>query len=265
MMRALFTAASGLNAQKLNVDVIANNLANVNTVGFKRQKIEFQDLIYEDVCPGTSQLLLGIERPVPTEFGTGVRTIATTRIFSQGPLKETCRNLDVAIQGEGFFQIECPDGRTAYTRNGEFHVNSKGELTTADGLRVLPPISFPPDTKFSSIAFAPDGTVFATLRDEPDSRVQVGRIELALFRNPEGLKAIGSNLLTETQASGGPDRKYPGDGATGQLIHHYVELSNVNVVQELVNMIVAQRAYEVNSKAIRTSDDMLATANNLVR
>lgn len=265
MMRALFTAATGLNAQKLNVDVIANNLANVNTCGYKRQRIDFCDLIYEDVCPGTAQSILGVERPVPTEFGTGVRVCATTRVFSQGSLKETSRPLDVAIQGEGFFMAECPDGRTAYTRCGAFHVNSQGELVTTGGLRVLPPINVPASANFNSVGFAPDGTVFAIPRENPEERIELGRIELAVFRNPEGLKAIGNNLFIETPAAGSPERIFPGEHCGGQLIQHYLEQSNVEVVRELVDMIIAQRAYEVNSRAIRTSDEMLATANTLIR
>lgn len=265
MMRALFTAASGLNAQKLNVDVISNNLANVNTCGFKRKKAEFQDLIYEEVCPATDESILGVERPVPIEFGSGVRLAATTRVFTQGSLKETGRNMDVAIAGEGFFQIELPNGGTAYTRNGEFHINSKGEVVTNGGLRVVPPITFPADTDNSSIAHAPDGTVFATLRSDPENRIQAGRWELAVFRNPEGLKAIGGNLFIKTPASGEAEQKFPGENGAGQTMCNFCEASNVNVVSELVNMIVAQRAYEVNSRAIRTSDEMLSVANQLIR
>lgn len=265
MMRALFTAASGLNAQKQHMDVIANNLANVNTVGFKRHRTEFADLIYEAVCPATSESILGVERPVPIEFGTGVRIYATPRVFSQGPLKETSRALDIAIMGEGFLQLELPDGRTSYTRAGNLHVNSNGELVSADGRRVLPPITFPTDASFSSISFSPDGRVFCTLRDAPDQRVEVGQLELAVFRNPEGLKSIGMNQLVETEASGPPEFRRPGESSTGQVMQHYVEQSNVNVVRELVDMIIAQRAYEVNSRAIRVSDEMLATVNSLVR
>lgn len=266
MMRALFTAATGLNAQKTHVDVIANNLANVNTVGFKRQKVEFQDLIYEDCCSATDQSVLGVERPIPCEMGSGVKVIGTTRVFSQGSLKQTSRHLDVAIQGEGFFQVELRDGRTAYTRNGEFHINSNGELVTADGLRIAnPPFTFDANTTFDSITFAPDGTVAASLRDNPEEPVILGRLQTAVFRNPEGLEAIGSNLLVQTPASGEAQTTFPGEEGGGLLTQHFVEMSNVNVVQELVDMIIAQRAYEVNSRAIRTSDEMLATANQLMR
>lgn len=266
MMRALFTAATGLNAQKANVDVIANNLANVNTVGFKRQKIEFQDLIYQECCAATDQSVLGVERPVPTEFGSGVKVVATTRIFTQGPLKQTSRALDTAIQGEGFFQIELRDGRTAYTRNGEFHINSNGELVTPDGLKITnPAITFDANVNFQSINITPDGTIYASLRDNPEAQIEVGRIQMSVFRNPEGLHAIGNNLLVPTAGSGEAQVVFPGENGGGLLLRHFVEMSNVNVVQELVDMIVAQRAYEVNSRGIRVSDEMLATANQLVR
>ncbi|MDP6353537.1 MAG: flagellar basal-body rod protein FlgG [Planctomycetota bacterium] len=266
MMRALFTAATGLNAQKTHVDVIANNLANVNTCGFKRQKVEFQDLIYEEVCAATDESILGVERPVPIELGSGVKVAATTRVFSQGMLKETGRNLDIAIQGEGFFQIELPDGRTAFTRNGEFHINSRGEMTTADGLRVANPnVTFDENTNIQSIVHAPDGTILAKRRDNPEENVTVGRLQLAVFRNPEGLKAIGNNLFIRTPASGAPEVRPPGENGAGQLMCGFCESSNVNVVTELIDMIIAQRSYEVNSRAIRTSDEMLQTANQLLR
>jgi len=266
MMRALFTAVTGLDAQKTNVDVIANNLANVNTVGFKRQKVEFQDLIYQECCAATEQSVLGVERPIPTEIGSGVRVVGTTRIFSQGSLKQSSRPLDVAIEGEGFFQIELRDGRTAYTRNGEFHVNSNGELVTPDGLRVTNPgITFDANINFNSVNIEPDGTIFASPRDNPEQQIEVGRLQLAVFRNPEGLHTIGNNLLIPTAASGEAQPVSPGENGGGLLLKHFLEMSNVNVVQELVDMIIAQRAYEVNSRGIRVSDEMLATANQLIR
>ena len=257
MMRALYTAASGMIAQQYNIDTISNNLANVNTTGFRKNEARFQDLVYQELrAPGSP---VGASQvPVGQDVGLGVKVGASEKIFSQGTLVQTDNNLDVAIEGDGFFQVTQTDGTTAYTRDGTFKRDANGSIVTADGLFVQPQITIPANA--SSVAIGTDGTVSVQV---PGSSVpqQLGQLQLARFTNNAGLSPIGGhNLFTQTAASGAPVVTTPGLGGAGQLQGGYLEQSNVSVVQEIVNMIVAQRAFEANSKAIETSDSMLSTA-----
>lgn len=262
MIRALKTAATGMRAQQLNVDNIANNLANINTTGFKRSKIEFQDLFYQTARPPASVQRQGSQTPVPLEIGYGAEPVASPRIFSQGELLPTGNPLDIAINGDGFFRILLADGTYAYTRDGAFKISGDGSLVTTDGEPVDPEITFPEGT--TGIIIGRDGTVSVTIGNENQPQ-EIGRIEIVRFINPAGLKAIGRNLLVETPASGDPIPGTAGSEGNGEIYQGYLETSNVDIVEEMVNMIVAQRAYEINSKAVKTSDEMLATVNNLVR
>lgn len=259
MMRALWTASTGMLAQQLNIDVIANNLSNVNTAGFKKSRVEFQDLIYETLR-GAAPAPYGGYVPTNLAVGHGVRPAATQRLFSAGNLQPTQNPLDVAIEGDGFFVVELPDGSVAYTRDGSFKINGDGDLVTSDGYLVLPGINIPPGA--TDLAIAPDGTISYKLDGET---VTGDQITLARFPNPAGLEAIGRNLFRDTGAAGYvEDGLIPGEGC-GTLTGGYLEMSNVQVVEEMVNMITAQRAYEINAKAITAADEMLGVANNLRR
>ncbi|MCD6262202.1 MAG: flagellar basal-body rod protein FlgG [Deltaproteobacteria bacterium] len=261
-MRTLWTAASGMQAQTLNIDVISNNIANVNTTGFKRSRSDFQDLLYQTVRePGTVSSS-GNEIPTGIQVGLGTRPVATAKIFDQGDYKHTGGQTDIAIEGDGFFQITQPNGEIAYTRAGAFKINSEGQLVTSDGFLMDPEITIPSDAK--SISIETDGTVSVILAGQTEPS-EIGTIELAKFSNPAGLKSIGRNLYLQTSASGDAVTGTAGEEGFGTIAQGYLEMSNVNIVEEMVNMIVAQRAYEVNSKAIQTADDMLQMANNLKR
>ncbi len=261
-MRTLWTAASGMQAQTLNIDVISNNIANVNTTGFKRSRSDFQDLLYQTVRePGTVSSS-GNEIPTGIQVGLGTRPVATAKIFDQGDYKHTGGETDIAIEGDGFFQITQPNGEIAYTRAGAFKINSEGQLVTSDGFLMDPEITIPSDAK--SISIETDGTVSVILAGQTEPS-EIGTIELAKFSNPAGLKSIGRNLYLQTSASGDAVTGTAGEEGFGTIAQGYLEMSNVNIVEEMVNMIVAQRAYEVNSKAIQTADDMLQMANNLKR
>ncbi len=262
MIRALKTAATGMRAQQMNVDNIANNLANINTTGFKRSKIEFQDLFYQTAkVPGRVDSQ-GVEAPTALEVGYGTVPVATQRIFSEGEILPTNNPLDLAINGNGFFRITLADGSYAYTRDGAFKLSGDGRIVTTDGEPIDPEISIPEGV--TSINIARDGTVSVQIGNETEPQ-EVGTIEIVRFINPAGLKAIGRNLLVETPASGDPIPGTAGLEGYGELYQGYLETSNVEIVEEMVNMIVAQRAYEINSKAIKTSDEMLAQVNNLGR
>ncbi len=261
-MRALFSAASGMYAQQLNIDTIANNLANVNTAGFKKAKVEFQDLIYQTMRAAGSSSLAGIVVPTELQVGHGVRPVTVHKNFSQGAPQATENPLDIAILGNGFFQITMPDGTIAYSRDGTFKINNEGSVVTSDGYYLEPEIAIPIDT--TSINIANDGTVSVLVVGSTEPQ-NIGQIELAKFINPGGLKNIGQNLYIPTEASGEPILGTPGQEGLGQLNQGYIESSNVQVVEEMVNMIVAQRAYELNSKSIRTSEEMLQMANNIKR
>ncbi|MBI4522650.1 MAG: flagellar basal-body rod protein FlgG [Deltaproteobacteria bacterium] len=261
-MRALWTASTGMQAQQLTLDVIANNLANVQTAGFKRSRVDFQDLLYESAqVPGTASAQ-GSEVPSGFQVGHGSRAVSTQRLFSEGDLQQTSNPLDLAIEGAGFFKITQPNGEVAYTRAGSFRKNSQGRMVTTDGFSLDPEITIPADAL--SITVGSDGTVSVTQPGVTNAQT-VGTIELVRFLNPAGLQAVGRNLFLPTHASGDPTPGTAGREGFGTLIQGFIEKSNVNVVEEMVNLIIGQRAYEINSRAIRTADEMLQTANNLVR
>ncbi len=248
--------------QQLNVDIIANNLANVNTTGFKKSRPDFQDLMYQTLKTSEVSDNPNIQQPAEIQVGNGTVPVATPKSFAQGDITPTNNPLDVAIQGDGFFQIRQTDGTTAYTRDGSFQISGEGMLVTAQGYVVEPGLSIPSDT--TSITIASDGTINATVAGQ-SSPSKVGQLELAKFVNPVGLNPTGGNLYTETPSSGKPILGTAGSEGFGTLMPQSLEASNVDVVEEMVNMIVAQRAYEINSKTIQTVEDMLTMANNLQR
>lgn len=260
MIRSLWISKTGLEAQQTQMDVISHNLANVSTNGFKRQRAVFEDLLYQTLRQPGAQSSQQTEVPSGLQIGTGVQPIATERIFTQGNLQQTGNALDVAIQGDGFFQVLLPDGTTAYTRDGAFQLNSQGQLVTSSGYEIQPAITMPANVV--SITIAKDGIVSA-LQAGSSAPVQIGQLQLATFVNYAGLQSRGENLYLETAASGAPQINAPGSNSAGMLNQNYVETSNVNVVEELVNMIQTQRAYEINSKSIQTSDQMLAKLTQL--
>ncbi len=262
MNRALRVAASGMYAQQLNVDLIAHNLANVNTTGFKKSRPEFQDLMYQTMRSSVDANNPNIQQPVEIQVGTGTLPVATLKDYTQGDIQVTNNPLDVAIQGEGFFQVRRPDGTIAYTRDGTFKVSSEGMLVTSQGYIIEPGIALPTDV--TGVSIGRDGTVEVQVVGQTET-TKIGQIELAKFVNPAGLRAIGNNLLIETPASGKPILGTPASDGFGELQQGALESSNVDVVEEMVNMIVAQRAYEINSKTIKTVDDMFSMANNLKR
>ena len=263
MIRAFHTSATGMAAQQLVLDNTANNLANLNTTGFKRAQVDFQDLIYARIRQPGEQQAQGIQVPTGIQIGNGVRVAGTTRIFNTGAVESTGATTDIAIEGDGFFQIANPNGGFRYTRDGSFRQNSSGQLVTSDGYFVEPRITLPSDTL--TVSIGADGTVSATTSNAPNTPTTVGRLTLARFANPAGLSGEGRNLFSETPASGTPQTATPGQNGTGILRGGYLERSNVEVVTELVNMIQAQRAYEFNTKAIKVADDMLSYTTNLVR
>jgi flagellar basal-body rod protein FlgG len=260
MINSLWISKTGMEAQQMQLDVISNNLANVSTNGFKRANVVFEDLIYQNLrqvgANSTEQSTL----PTGLQIGLGVRTVATSRSFTQGSMQQTNNKLDVAIQGDGFFQITMPDGTTSYTRDGSFQVNSAGAVVTSTGLAVANGVTVPANA--TSISISGDGTVSATIPGTP-TPAQIGTISLARFINPAGLTPLGGNLYAQSDASGQPQTGTAGADGLGSLMQGFVETSNVNVVQELVSMIQTQRAYEMNSKAIQTSDQMLQKLGQL--
>jgi flagellar basal-body rod protein FlgG len=254
MIRSLWIAKTGLDAQQTNMDVTANNLANVSTNGFKRARAVFEDLLYQTLRQPGAQSSQQTQLPSGLQLGTGVRPVATERVFTQGNLQQTNNPLDLAISGGGFFQILMPDGTSAYTRDGAFHTDSQGQLVTSSGFQIQPAITIPAGSL--NITISRDGIVSVT-RSGIATPTQVGSLQLASFVNPAGMQSMGENLYVETAASGTASTNAPGSNGLGLLNQGYVETSNVNVVEELVNMIQTQRAYEINSKAIQTSDQML--------
>jgi flagellar basal-body rod protein FlgG len=260
-MKALYIASTGMAAQERNVEVISNNIANMRTTGYKRQRAEFQDLLYHTHrSAGAQTSSTGTLVPVGVEVGSGVRTSATTRIMSQGNVVPTEKDLDVAIQGEGFFVIQMPDGRTGYTRDGSFERDATGQIVTTDGYTVEPGVVIPQNAR--SVSISADGTVEAFL-DNDTSPTQLGQLQLANFVNKSGLTAIGQNLFTETAASGTAQVASPGGDGMGALLHRYLELSNVNSVTEISDLISAQRAYEMNARVISGADEMLKASTNM--
>jgi flagellar basal-body rod protein FlgG len=262
MLRALYTAATGMQAQQINIDTIANNIANVNTTGFKQGRAEFQDLLYQNMRPAGTASSSSTEYPVGLQVGLGTRPVATDRIYRQGDFRQTDNPLDLVIEGKGFFQVRTPSGELAYTRDGSFHLSQTGAVVTADGNPLEPQITVPADAQ--EIVIGTDGTVSVTQPGQAAAQ-QVGTIQIANFQNPSGLNGIGRNLFLPTSSSGTAATGAPGENGLGRLNQGFLEQSNVSVVEEMVNMIVAQRAYEVNSKAVKVADDMLSQINNLVR
>lgn len=261
MIHSLLTAKTGLDAMQTQLDVITNNLANVNTNGFKRSRAVFEDLLYQNIRQPGAQSSQQTQLPSGLQVGTGVRPVAAERIFTEGALQQTGNDKDVAIDGIGFFQVLMPDGSTAYTRDGEFQLDNQGNLVTSSGYQLQPAIPIPPDAL--SLTIGKDGVVTVTQPGNPPTTSNQGTIELASFINPAGLEAKGENLYVETVASGSPITGVPTSNGLGSLVQKYVETSNVNVVEEMTNMIQAQRSYEINSKAVTTSDQMLQTLSQL--
>lgn len=254
MIRSLWISKTGMEAQQTQLDTISNNLANVGTNGYKRSHAVFEDLIYQNLRQTGAATSGQTQLPTGLQVGLGVRTVATSRNFSQGNLQQTTNNLDVAIKGQGFFQIQMPDGTTAYTRDGTFQRDANGQLVTNSGFVVQPGITIPANAQ--SITIAADGIVSVALPGQTAPQ-QVGQLQTSTFANPAGLEPMGQNLFGETASSGTPNAAAPGAAGHGTLLQGHVETSNVNVVEELVSMIQTQRAYELNSKAIQTSDQML--------
>ncbi len=264
MMRALWTAASGMVGQQFNIDTISNNLSNVNTTGFKQNRPDFEDLLYQTRrIAGTPATELTVV-PTGVQVGHGVKVAATQKIFTQGSLQSTGNISDIAIEGEGFFRALLYDGTYGYTRDGAFKIDSNGQLVTSNGYRVMPELVLPEGFVRDSLSISQDGRVTVKIAGFDDP-LEVGQMQLYRFVNPTGLQAIGENLFKVSNASGDPIGGRPGFDGMGKVIHKFLEMSNVSVVQEMVNMIVAQRAYELNSKAIQTTDTMLGIANNLKR
>jgi flagellar basal-body rod protein FlgG len=260
MIRSLWIAKTGLDAQQTQLDVISNNLANVGTAGFKRSRAVFEDLLYQTLRQPGAQSSQQTQLPTGLTVGTGVKPVASEKVFTQGNLQQTGNNLDVAINGGGFFQVQLPDGSTAYTRDGSFHLDANGQLVTSSGYPLQPAITIPANAL--TITVARDGTVTVTQPGQA-TPTQVGSLQLANFINAAGLQSQGENLYLETASSGTPTTNTPGTNGLGTLSQGYVETSNVNVVEELVNMIQTQRAYEINSKAVQTSDQMLQRLSQL--
>ncbi|MEY2633368.1 MAG: hypothetical protein RIR00_2022 [Pseudomonadota bacterium] len=260
MIRSLWIARSGLDAQQTNIDVIANNLANVSTNGFKRSRAVFEDLLYQNLRQPGAQSSQQTQVSNGLQLGTGVRPVSTARIFTQGALQKTDNSLDIAIQGEGFFQILLPDGTTGYTRDGSFQRDNQGQIVTPEGYPLQPNITIP--STAISVTIGRDGTVSITQQGST-ATTQIGSIQVATFINPSGLQSQGQNLFLETASSGTPTPNTPGLNGAGILSQGYVETSNVNVAEELVSMIQTQRAYELNSKVVSTSDAMLGRLTQL--
>lgn len=261
-MRALFTAATGMEAQQLRIDAIANNLANVTTTGFKRSRADFQDLFYETVrAPGATSAN-GSSLPVGVQVGHGSKLASMSKVYTQGDRTSTGRDLDIAVDGNGFFQIQRPGGETVYTRDGSFKLDRDGTLVTSQGYEVLPTIQIPEDAL--QVTILADGTV-SVLSAGSTVPNDLGQIELARFVNPSGLMAVGNNLLVPSEASGDPETGQPDDNGFGAVSQGFLESSNVNIAEELVKMILAQRAFEVSSRVIKAGDEMLQTAAALQR
>lgn len=263
MIRAFHSSATGMAAQQLVLDNTANNLANLNTTGFKRTQVEFQDLLYSTLRQPGATSTQGQQIPTGIQIGNGVRVAGTTRLFTTGTLENTGNSLDMAIEGDGFFQVSNPNGGFRYTRDGSFRVNSTGQLVTADGYFLEPRITIPTD--YLTVNILTDGTISVTTAGSPTTATPVGQLTITRFPNPAGLSGEGRNLFSESPASGTPQPFTPGQSGTGQVRSGFLEHSNVDVVQEMVNLIQAQRAYEFNTKAVRVADEMLSSSNDLVR
>lgn len=259
MTASLWIAKTGLDAQQTRMSVISNNLSNASTTGFKQGRAQFEDLLYQNVRQTGGQTSQNTQLPSGLMLGTGVRIVSTAKVFTQGNLTQTGNNLDLAVNGRGFFQVQLPDGTAAYTRDGSFQINSEGQIVTSNGYLLQPEITIPANTQ--TITIGTDGTVSAKAANE-SAATQVGTIQLTDFINPAGLQAIGGNLFLESTASGSPQTGEPASNGMGSVVQGSLETSNVNVVEELVDMIETQRTYEMNSKAISTTDEMLQYVNN---
>ena len=260
-MRSLWTSTTGMSAQNLNMDVIANNLANVSTTGFKKSRADFQDLLYQIMKVPGSPTSADTKSPTGIQVGLGVKPAAITKIFTTGDIVQTQNTLDVAIEGQGFFQVLLPDGNTAYTRAGNLKLDGEGRITTSDGYPIQPEITIPEDAR--EVTIGDTGVVSAILGSDTTS-TELGNLDLVDFINESGLIAIGRNLFRETEASGAAIVGTPGTDGIGTLLQGYIEQSNVNLVEEMTQMITTQRAYEINSKVITTSDEMMKTVSNMV-
>lgn len=259
MTSALWIAKTGLDAQQTRMSVISNNLSNASTTGFKQSRAQFEDLLYQNVRQTGGQSSQNTQLPSGLTLGTGVRIVSTAKIFTQGNLVQTGNNLDMAVNGRGFFQVQLPDGTAAYTRDGSFQINAEGQIVTANGYLLQPEITLP--TNAQTVTIGSDGTVSAQIANQPTAS-QVGTLQLTDFVNPAGLQAVGGNLFLESAASGSPQTGTADTNGMGQLVQGSLETSNVNVVEELVDMIETQRTYEMNSKAISSTDQMLQYVNN---
>jgi len=260
MIRALSTAATGMEAQQTRLDVTANNIANTSTAGFKKSRAEFSDLMYQNQRAPGAATGAGTEAPTGLQVGMGVRTVSTQRMHSQGDLRQTGRPLDVAIEGRGFYPVNLPSGEVAYTRDGSFKIDAEGQLVTGEGYTLAGDVSIPPDAQ--NITIGADGTVSVVVPGE-SAPVEAGQLQLAAFANESGLEAMGRNLYRETSASGAVVVGAPGENGTGTLAQGTLELSNVNVVEEMIDLISGQRAYEINSRVIKAADEMLAQTATL--
>jgi flagellar basal-body rod protein FlgG len=263
MIRALYTSATGMNAQTVNLDNTANNLANINTTGYKKSEVSFQDLLYYNQQTPGGATAQGLQLPTGIQIGSGTRVSGIVKIFTPGALTNTQNPLDVAIEGDGFFQVILPNGEIRYTRDGSFRVNAQGNLVTSDGFLVSPQITIPPQAV--SITIGSDGTVSVQNAGALNTATVVGQLTLVRFLNPAGLNAEGRNLFAETPASGAPIITVPGQNGAGFIRQGFLERSNVDIVSELINLITSQRAYEFNTRAIRTADNMLSATAELIR
>ena len=262
MIRALYTAATGMNAQETNIDVVSNNLANSNTTGYKKSRAEFQDLLYQQVVEPGSPTSSSTANSSGVQIGLGVKTAAVQKVFAQGDLISTSNPLDMAIEGDGFFQVQLPDGDQAFSRAGSFQLNSQGQLTTSDGYVVDPGVAIPSDSL--AISVGQDGSI-SVRQPGSATTTQVGQLTGVRFANNAGLRAVGKNLYQETESSGTPTTGIFSENGFGRVSQGFIESSNVSVVEQVVNMITAQRAYEASSKGITTADEMLSQAINLKR
>ncbi len=261
MLRAVHTAATGMEAMQTNVDNVANNMANVNTTAFKKNTAEFQDLYYQTVREPGAQVSADTNLPTGVQVGVGVKTASVHKEFTMGSAKYTGSQNDMMIQGDGFFQVVKDNGETVYTRDGAFKTDAQGRLLTTAGYLLQPAITIPPGS--TGIAVAPNGIVTST--DDKGQQTQLGQIEIATFMNPAGLKALGNNVYQVSESSGAPVQSAPGSPGVGSILQHNLEGSNVNLVSEMVNLIQAQRAYEMNSKVMQAADQMLQVSNNVLK
>lgn len=265
MLRALYTSATGMKAQELLIDMTANNLANVNTNGFKRSQLDFADLLYATLNPAGTEVAAGQPSPTGLQIGNGVRAVGTTKIFNTGTFAQTGNTLDAAVEGDGFFKVQLPNGELRYTRDGAFRLDATGQLVTGDGYLVDGAITVPDGVSLTKINIGSDGTVTGIQAGTSDTSVSLGQIQLARFLNPAGLSSEGGNLYAATPASGPEVLGIPGENGLGMLRQGFLESSNVEVVTELIALISAQRAYEINSRAIRAGDEMLSVTAEIVR